>query len=424
MDQDLIERIKQDMRYEFERTGPPEGFPAFPDIPVGRYTDDRFWELEKQYLWTQTWVLAGRSENIPNPGDYFTFGDLGVPILVVRGSDGEIRAYYNTCQHRGAPVVREEKGSARNLRCQYHGWTYDIDGGDLIRVPDERDFVGLCKEGRGLKPVRCEVWQNFVFVNQDPGAATLREWFGHTTDQMEELDCSNLRAISLQSQTISCNWKVTAEAFLEVYHFRHIHARGPAGGDTLLDSRGVAIALLPNGCSRMITPYSQRAAEASGMKDWSDWKHNVAPGFADIPTVNDMIRCTSSAFGLFPNLITPVSAMGFPVISFWPLDKGTTRLDWTFYAPKDWEGDELPQAWQDKIDNFWIIMEEDRWNMEPMQRSLESPAMTGVPINYQERRIWNLHEQIDRTIGIDRIPEKLRVPQLLASWVEGAPVPA
>ena len=416
----MIDRIKAEMVYEFGRSGPPEGFPGFHDIPIGRYTDDRFHDLERQHLWPRVWVMAGRSEDIPNPGDYFTFDDLGVPIVVVRGRDDQVRAFYNTCKHRGAPVVRDARGSARNLRCQYHGWTYDLDEGKLVSVPDERDFVGLCREDRGLTSIGCEVWQNWVFVNQDPRAQSLHSWFGAVLDQMEELSGSTLSTVASFSQTIECNWKVTAEAFLEVYHFRHIHARGPAGGDTALDSRGASMGLLPNGCSRMITPYSKNAAGASGMADWSDWKRIAAPGFIDIPTVNDMFRCTSSAFSMFPNLITPVSAEGFPFLLFWPLDKKTTRLDWIYYAPKDWDGDDLPEQWRRKLDNFNLIMEEDRRNMAPMQRSLESPALRGVPINYQERRIWHLHEQIDRTIGIERIPEELRVAQILAPYVEGA----
>ncbi len=71
-----------------------------------------------------------------------------------------------------------------------------------------------------------------------------------------------------------------------------------------------------------------------------------------------------------------------------------------------------------RLDNFKLIMEEDFWNMAPMQKSLESPAMRGMPINYQERRIWNFHEQLDRVIGIDRIPTSMRVEQLLGKYIE------
>ena len=331
-------QFKQEIAGELARTGSPEGFPAFPDIPGGRYTSDEFYQLERERLWTRVWVLAGRADDIPAPGDYRTFDDLGAPIVLVRGADGSIRAFYNTCQHRGAPVVREACGSTRRFRCQYHSWSYDITTGSLVQVPDERDFVGLCREERGLVPVRCEVWGGWVFVNQDPQARSLRDWFGPVLAELEQFRGEQLQTISVRSETVTCNWKVTAEAFQEVYHFRHIHSRN---GDTALDSRGSTMGLLPNGCSRMVTPFSTTACAGRGMRDWSDWQHFTDQGFIDIPTVDDMVRSTSTAYCMFPNLITPVAASGFPFLLFWPIDKRTTRLDWIHYAPKDWEGDEL-----------------------------------------------------------------------------------
>jgi phenylpropionate dioxygenase-like ring-hydroxylating dioxygenase large terminal subunit len=418
MSSQLETRIKEQIAYEFARPGPPEGFPEFPLLPIGRFTSDEFFELEKQYLWPRSWVMVGRAEDAANPGDYFTFDDLGRPIVVVRGPDQQLRAFYNTCQHRGAPVVRDRRGSARNLRCQYHGWTYDLKEGRLVSVPDERDFVGFCRADHGLVPISCEVWSGWVFINEDPDAKSLNDWFAPVLDELEQLSGESLREVCRRSMVVDCNWKVTAEAFLEVYHFRHIHARGAAGEDTLLDSRGGAMGLFANGCSRMIVPYGKRACEANGMADWSDWKHLAPPNFIDVPSVGNMWRCTSSAYNLFPNLISPVAAYGFPILLFWPIDKRTTRLDWVHYAPKNWEGDELPEHWQNRMDVFDEIMEEDRRNMAPMQRSLESPAMPGVTINYQERRIYNFHEQVDRSIGIERIPEELRVKPLLEPYWE------
>ncbi len=421
MDAELIERITAEMAYEFGRTGPPEGFPAFHDIPKGRYLDDEFFELEQQYLWPRSWIMVGRVEDAPDPGCYFTNDDLGVPLLMVRGADGVLRAFYNSCQHRGAPVVRELTGQARTLRCQYHSWTYDITDGSLVAVPDERDFVGLDKSERCLNQIRCEVWDGWVFVNQDPDATPLHEYFAPALDQLAELNGCELRFITKRSEIVPCNWKVTAEAFLEVYHFKHIHSRGPLK-ESLLDNRGASMGLLPNGSSRMITPFSPSACAARGMRDWSDFQDFKIPGFPDIESVNPMVRSTSSAYSLFPNLITPIAAYGFPFLLFWAVDKATTRLDWIHYAPRDWapedwEGDELPPHWKRRMDDFDLIMEEDTANMGPMQRSLESPGVTGIPLNYQERRIWHLHEQIDRTIGIERIPEHLRVEQLLAPYV-------
>ena len=416
MDNTLVERLRSEMRYEFDRTAPPNGFPAFHDIPVGRHISDEFWELEQAHVWRRVWVLAGRDKDISGVGDYFLFDDLRQLIIIVRGKDSVVRAFYNTCQHRGAPVVREPIGSARALRCQYHSWTYDISSGELINVPDERDFVGLDRTERCLQMLRCEVWDNWIFVNQDHDAPPLSDWLGPIASQLSELQGATLRTVAKRSEIVACNWKVTAEAFLEVYHFRHIHSRN---GETQLDNRGATMGLLPNGSSRMITPFSKSACTAAGMADWDDWQHVVAPGFADIDTVNDMVRCTSAAYSVFPNLITPLAAYGFPFITFWPIDKRTTRVTWTHYAPIDFDPEQgLTPAWQKRMDVFDQIMAEDFANLAPMQRSLESPAMRGMPINYQERRIWHFHEQLDRMIGIERVPAGLRVAQLLDRYVE------
>ena len=137
-----------------------------------------------------------------------------------------------------------------------------------------------------------------------------------------------------------------------------------------------------------------------------------------------MVDCTSTAVSLFPNAIIPLGRIGFPINLFWPIDKHTTRLDWIYYALPDdgsdgFDRDDLPTHWQHRRSVYNQIMAEDERNMAPMQRSMESPALTGIPINYQERRIWHLHEEIDRVIGIDRIPPELRVQPLLRPYTEG-----
>ena len=333
----------------------------------------------------------------------------------MRGKDDQLRAFYNTCQHRGAPVVREARGSARTLRCQYHSWTYDITEGQLVSVPDERDFVGLDKSLRCLQRLRCEVWDGWVFVNQDLDARPLLDWLAPIPDQLDELSGPTLRAVARRSEIVPCNWKVTAEAFLEVYHFRHIHQRD---GDSHLDNRGATMGLLPNGNSRMVSPYSKVSWAAYGMSDWDDWRHLVTPGFIDIESVNDLVRCTSSAYSVFPNLITPIAAYGFPFIMFWPLDKRTTRIDWTHYAPVDFDPRRGAAAdVVQRMENFDRIMAEDFANMAPMQRSLESPAFRGMPINYQERRIWHFNEQIDRMIGIETSRPSCASEPLLGPYV-------
>jgi hypothetical protein len=154
------------------------------------------------------------------------------------------------------------------------------------------------------------------------------------------------------------------------------------------------------------------------MDDWADWKPIDNGPFATIDAVPDMVDCTSSAVSLFPNAIIPLGKFGFPINLFWPIDKDTTRLDWLYYAPKDWDGDEIPPHWEARRKQYNIIMDQDMMNMAPMQESLKSPALTGMPINYQERRIWHLHETIDRLIGAENVPEGLGVESLLEPYIE------
>jgi phenylpropionate dioxygenase-like ring-hydroxylating dioxygenase large terminal subunit len=420
VDDQLIERIRNDMRYEFERTAPPDGFPAFHDIPTGRHTGEAFHELEQQYLWPNTWVIAGRAEDVPNAGDYVTFDDLGVPLLIVRGTDGEIRCFYNTCQHRGAPVVRDSRGSARRLRCQYHSWTYEVDGGTLVSVPDERDFVDLDWEQRCLPRAGCDTFAGFVFVNRNLDAQPLHEWIGPAAKLLDPFQGETLREVYRESRIIPCNWKVTAEAFLEVYHFRHIHSHD---GVSVLDNRGAAMGLYPNGHSRMVTPFSHQNIERVGMERWDDWRLLDQSPFPTIDGVPAMVDCTSTAVSLFPNAIIPLGRIGFPINLFWPIDRHTTRLDWIYYAPPPEGTDrftpgDLPDHWRRRREVYNQIMAEDEMNMAPIQASMESPALSGIPINYQERRIWHLHEEIDRVIGAERIAPELRMRQVLGPYVE------
>ena len=420
MDDALIDRIRGDMRYEFARTGPPEGFPAFHDIPTARHTSDEFHALERDHLWPNTWVIAARAEDVPTPGDYVTFDDLGVPLLIVRGTDGQIRCFYNTCQHRGAPVVRDERGSSRRLRCQYHSWTYEIDGGTLVSVPDERDFVDLDWQERCLPQASCSTAAGFVFVNRNADAVPLREWLGAAWEMLEPFQGEQLREVYRESPIVPCNWKVTDEAFIEVYHFRHIHSHD---GVSVLDNRGAAMGLYPNGHSRMITPFSKQHCERMGLADWDDWRHLDLDPFPVIDGVPAMVDCTSTAVSLFPNAIIPLGRIGFPINLFWPIDKDTTRLDWIYYAPPPegadrFDADDLPAPWQQRRGVYDQIMAEDERNMAPIQRSMASPALQGIPINYQERRIWHLHEEIDRVIGADRVPPEFRVQPLLGTHLE------
>lgn len=414
LDDVLVERLTADMQWEFDRSGPPEEFPEFHDIPADRYTSQEFFELENEFLWANSWICAMRASEVPDNGSYALFDELGHPLIVVRGKDGVLRCFSNTCMHRGAPVVREPTGTVRNLRCQYHAWTYDITSGDLLAVTDERDFIGLCKDEKALPQVSCDTWGGWVWINMNPNPKPLLDFLGQVAVEMEQFQPEHLELVGTDHRVINCNWKVAIEAFQEVYHFRFIHDRG---GFTNLDSRGAIMGLLDDGNSRMVTPFSKQAIAALGMESWKDYRVVPGPaGLHNIPTVHPMVHTTSYAFTIFPNLITPVAAYGFPILLFFPDGPGRTNIRIYHYAPPPSAGQ--AEDWAKRIAGFAVVIDEDVENLDPMHRAMTSPLYTGTPISYQERRIWHMNETIDRVIGVERIPENLRVAQVLGDRIE------
>lgn len=407
MDAAYIAQLKERSDFEAARTEPPDGFPKFPELPLGRYTDPAFFALERDFLWSRTWLYAAHDSELPDPGSYKLCDIAGAPILLVRGDDGVVRGFYNSCRHRGAPVVRGTCGTARMLVCQFHSWGYDLNG-RLQRVPDERDFVGLQRDDLALPTVRCERWGGWHFVNLDHDAMPLLESLDPLPRILDEVAAAPFRVIDTKSAHIRCNWKVLAEGFLEVYHARTIHPQTVGGR---LDTRGTVISLFDHGHQSMITPLNDKA-RTDGRGDGRE----TLPGFEG---ATELFFTTNPAHGAFPNLITPLDARGFPFLVFWPEAIDQTRLDIIWFAA-DWGDGPNPnqEVWDRRLSGFDVVMREDYENLEPIQRSMEHAAHGGQVINYQERRIWHVHSWIDKIIGPQRIPEPLRVADLLGDWIE------
>ncbi|MCB1028923.1 MAG: aromatic ring-hydroxylating dioxygenase subunit alpha, partial [Microthrixaceae bacterium] len=319
MDVALEQRIRDRMAAEKERTAPPEEAVTVPPIPTGRYTDPAFFALERERIFARSWLFAGHESEWPENGAYRQFTRSGAPIVIVRGNDGELRAFYNSCRHRGAPVTREECGTAKRLTCQYHSWSYGTDG-VLKAVPDSRSFAGLDKDGLGLVPVRCQTWEGWVFVSEDdtPDAPSLTDFLGPICDQMADIDGPSMRLVGTQVHHLACNWKLMVDAFLEVYHIRTVH---PDNASLLYDDQSVTVSMLPNGHSRLTVD------KVDALRDMP----MVSPEY-DNPSVPTLWRQTSTSFGLFPNLIVPMDTGAFTFLCMWPVDENHTELELRWYA--------------------------------------------------------------------------------------------
>lgn len=402
MDKSTVERLLSGMRYESERTAPPDGFPQLPLIPGGRYTDPEFMALEQEHLWRKSWLYACHRDEVPEAGSFFLFRRTGSPILVIRGKDGVVRAFYNTCRHRGGPLVKECRGKVPGLVCGYHGWTYSLDG-KLVGLRDKRDFVGLDMADYPLVPVRCEQFGNWIFLNEDPDAEPLLQHLGPIPGYLEQIQPDQVRFVDRRSYPVRCNIKVLMDAFLEVYHLKSIH-QGTV--DRFLDYRGTSITLWPRGHSLMLTPNRR-----------PDWQDPGTRGMRRIETATEIARSNNPSFNFYPNLVTPVDATGNPFLLFWPVGQREMEIEVAWFAP-DWGDGDPDPLWDTRIRNFERILEEDTQFGGQIQESVESAAYRGITLNYQERRIYHWHEELDRRIGAHRIPEHLRVQPVLDAWIE------
>ena len=397
--------IAEHIQHELARDHYPHDFPALPEIPGGRYIDDEFYRLEMEYLWKRSWLCAIRADEIAVAGEYKLFERMGLSIVIARGADGEIRAFHNACRHRGAPIVQGD-GKSKLLVCRYHSWCYDLHG-RLIRVPEEHDFGDLDKAARGLLPVRCESWQGWVFINLDPDAHPLMEDLAPISQDLASLNMENLRVKGRLNYRIECNWKAALDAFLEAYHVKAIHPQTVA---TLLDAKGTAISLFTGGHTRMALP--KRFNRGGGT--WG-----TAAEAYDIATVPEIFRENNLAYGVFPNFVSPFDSGGFPFVLFWPLGKGACECELIIVGAGDeTETSENSDYWRTFMENYNRIQMEDFQFLAGIQKSLESGAFTGMKLSYQERRIYWMHEQFDRHIGVERIPPHLRVAQVLAPYAE------
>jgi choline monooxygenase len=213
-------------------------------IPASWYTDARIGALENENVFARTWQPVARIGQLESPGDYVTAVVAGEPIVVVRGSDAKLRAFFNVCRHHAMIVMNEPCGRAQHLRCPYHGWTYSLEG-ELRGVTD---FEGVCHFDRsqnGLVPLRVETWENFAFVNLDSQAAPLHDSLGPLVERALPLGFGRLKFVERRSYTLNCNWKIYVDNFLDGgYHVPHMHK----GLNSVLDYTNYTIENLERCC--------------------------------------------------------------------------------------------------------------------------------------------------------------------------------
>ncbi|MBI1186035.1 MAG: Rieske 2Fe-2S domain-containing protein [Alphaproteobacteria bacterium] len=190
-------------------------------VAIARYTDPAFFREEVEKLWLRTWQYACREEEIPNPGDYVLYDVVGKSLLIVRQSDGGVKAFANSCLHRGRKLATAG-GCKERFRCMYHGWTWNKDG-SFAENPMPWDFPQAQPEKLSLPEAKVGLWGGFVFINFDQAAAPLESVLDPLPRHFERWRLEDCYKAVHVAKMIPANWKAVSEAFMESHHSLTTH---------------------------------------------------------------------------------------------------------------------------------------------------------------------------------------------------------
>lgn len=240
------------------------------------YYDPTYHKLEVERLWSKVWQLACLEEEIPEVGDYHVYDIAHLSFLIVRVAANEIKAYRNACLHRGRKLRENDGKGAKNLRCAFHGWCWELDG-DIKEVPCQWDFPDVELSNYGLPEAKVDVWHGFVFINPDRNAEPLAEYLGDLDSHFEHVPFERRYKAVHVSKLMPMNWKTCQEAFMESYHVVATHP-------TLMENLGDANSRYDawGNYSRAMSSHAVESPHLIGMphyerladgKQFARWRH-------------------------------------------------------------------------------------------------------------------------------------------------------
>jgi len=407
-------------------------------IPATNYTSPDFFAQEVEKMWMKTWQFACRDEDIPNPGDTHVYELLGQSVILVRQTDGSVRAFKNVCRHRGRKLVGAS-GCKTAFRCAYHGITWGLDG-QLTENPFAWDFPQIDPDDLPLLSVRCEDWAGFIFLNFDDAARPLLEVIAPMPEHFAHWKIENCYKSVHVGKIAHANWKVCAEAFLEPHHVICTHPEynlfsgydscqhdilsdhvtrfmaatgitpGPFLDRGIDDNRRVEL-MLAAGNRAFDTSQSVDLPTGMTARTFAaeSVRHMVGArtGY-DLGEYSDADVLDGLAYDIFPNFHLWGGFKDKISYRFRPLAPDRTLMEVFLYslAPKDGPRPKPATLHMLGEDEKWTaapelgalapVFDQDYSNMEPVQQGLD--ALGDEPLHfskYLEIRCRNLHRMVD-----------------------------
>lgn len=371
----MAARSREEFTY-FDPTLPLEQARTIPSL---WYFDAELYAAECRSIFGGTWQVAGRVDQVAEPGSFVTAELAGEPILVVRGTDGVLRAFFNVCRHRAACVVNEPAGGTTRLRCRYHGWTYDL-AGQLIGTPEFDGVANFRREDNGLVPVYVETWGPFVWVHLGSNPPPLGEFLAPLPEQSSNLGLDKLRFVERREYELACNWKVFVDNYLDGgYHVNTVHP-GLAG---VLDYSQYRTEVHAN-TALQFSPV-QTSSSSTGQP-------------VNRSTIGTVRTGTAYYWWVFPNFMLNVYAGVMDTNVVLPLGPNRCRVIFDFFFA-DTDGAGRHESIEESIAVAEQIQQEDNAICEDVQRGLASRSYsTGRFSVRREAAGYNFHRLLARQL--------------------------
>jgi len=337
-------------------------------LPGAAFTSDAFFDLEKEALFPRTWAVAGVASDIPKPGDAKPVTVSGLPLMLVRDREGQIRAFHNVCRHRGMRLLTEPCKGQTTLRCPWHSWSYALDG-RCMATPNiggvgVNEAKGFEKSELGLKPVRAGVWLNTVFVNLDSKAPPLSEHVAPYEEYYSAFDLSLLRHSGYTDREFKANWKLCIEGGIEDYHLPWVHPQFFEG--------------VPAWHGRAILDRSLVGTESWFGKSDVDL-YGAKRELPCFPGLNDDHRQTGNFMVLFPNAGLSIGPDHMAITHYVPKSAGLTYYRKDYYFIGDAATDPAFEEARKTVTSGWLqINDQDQSIVEPLHENHRTRDKIGI----------------------------------------------
>ena len=328
-------------------------------LPPWCYTARAFFEAESVRAFRSAWASVGRADRVAGPGDYAAIELAGVPILLLRDRAGVLRAFANSCRHRGTKLL-QGSGNCRAIKCPFHGWSYALDG-RLTWAPAMERAEGFDQADYGLVPVRLGVSDGFAFVNLDGTAPELDDWLGdfsalHAPWRFAEMVTARRREFE-----VACNWKLFLEVFNEYYHLPWVHPRSIGG---IYDP--------PGDPDPVAGQYMTQFGTHEGSSGLLDGDRDRA--FPTLETLKGRNRSGTRYTLVFPNLTFAASGDAAWIYDVNPLAPDRTRVAMTCcFSPAAAALPDFAERAEAYLRRLDVAIAEDIEVLERQQAGLDSP---------------------------------------------------